>query len=95
MLTDAGYNPTDELKEAARKENIDLPILLPLPDAEVVGIVYNSYDIALDNCFPCVLYLCNKYHDDPAKAMTASANLGGDASNRTALVGALMGGTDF
>jgi len=57
-----------------------------------VGIVYNSFDMSLDNCLPCVLYLCNKYHDSPAKALTASANLGGDSSNRTALVGAIMGG---
>lgn len=76
---------------SAWQENIDLHILLPLPDEEVVGIVFNSYDFALDHCLPCVLYLCIKYQDSPAKAMTASANLGGDAAHRTALIGALMG----
>jgi hypothetical protein len=38
-----------------------------------------------------VLYLCIKYIDDPELSMTASVNLGGDASNRTALIGAMMG----
>jgi hypothetical protein len=33
-----GYNPMDELKEAARKENLDLAILLPLPDEEVLSV---------------------------------------------------------
>ena len=73
------------------QENIDLHALLPLPDEEVVGIVYNSYDFSVDHCLPFVLYLCIKYQDSPAKAMTPSANLGGDAAHRTALIGALMG----
>jgi hypothetical protein len=76
---------------SALQENIDLTILLPLPDEEVVGVVFNSFEFSLDHCLPCVLYLCIKYHDSPAKAMTASANLGGDAANRTALIGILMG----
>jgi hypothetical protein len=33
-----GYNAMDELKEAARKENLDLAILLPLPDEEVLFV---------------------------------------------------------
>jgi len=53
------------------QENIDLAILLPLPDDEVVGIVFNSFDFSLDHCLPCVLYLCIKYQDSPTQAMTA------------------------
>ena len=75
----------------ALQENMDLAALLPLPDEEVVGVIFNSFDFSLDHCLPCVLYLCIKYHDSPAKAMTASANLGGDAAHRTALIGILMG----
>lgn len=67
----AGYNPLEELKEAARKENVDLTVVLPLPDEEVIGIVFNSVDPSLDYCLPLVLYLCIKYHDSPEKAMTA------------------------
>jgi len=53
------------------QENIDLAILLPLPDDEVVGIVFNSFDFSLDHCLPCVLYLCIKYQHSPTQAMTA------------------------
>jgi hypothetical protein len=34
----------EELKEAARKENVDLPVLLPLPDEEVTS----SFRLDLD-----------------------------------------------
>ena len=50
---------------------MDLTVVLPLPDEEVIGIVFNSVDPSLDYCLPLVLYLCIKYHDSPEKAMTA------------------------
>ena len=45
----------------------------------------------VDHTYPSALYLCIKYLHEPEVALTASVNLGGDSSNRTAIVGAIMG----
>ena len=58
-------------EESSWDESSGTLIVLPLPDEEVIGIVFNSVDPSLDYCLPLVLYLCIKYHDSPEKAMTA------------------------
>ena len=45
----------------------------------------------IEHSYPAVLFLAAKYVDDPEGAIVVSANLGGDSSNRTSLVGAVMG----
>ena len=57
---------------------------------KVIGSVYNSSNW-VEHTYPGALYLCIKYIDNPELSMTASVNLGGDSSNRTALIGAVMG----
>ena len=56
----------------------------------MIGNVFDSSNW-VDHTYPSALYLCIKHLDDPEIAMTESVNLGGDASNRTAIVGAIMG----
>ncbi|EKX52352.1 hypothetical protein GUITHDRAFT_102255 [Guillardia theta CCMP2712] len=86
-----GHDPLSELEGAARAEKMDLSLLLSLPEDEVVGIVYSSVSSSLDHTFPCVLFLCIKYLQQPRTAIETSVNLGGNSSHRTALIGIVMG----
>jgi ADP-ribosylglycohydrolase len=61
-----------------------------ISNLKVIGNVYDSSNW-VEHTYPGALYLCIKYMDDPELAMTTSVNLGGDSSNRTALIGAVMG----
>ncbi len=69
-----------------------LQYMLTLWFLKVIGNVYDSSNW-VEHTYPGALYLCIKYIDDPELSMTASVNLGGDSSNRTALIGAVMGNT--
>lgn len=60
---------------------------------QIVGSCYNTSNL-VEHSFPCVLTIAAKYWDKPEAALIVSANLGGDSSGRTALVGALMGKQD-
>jgi hypothetical protein len=103
-----GFPGKAELWEAARKADVELDVLIPvsrlpacqplspslvaqLPDDEVVGGCYSTCNL-IEHAYPCILYIAAKYIDDPEGAIVVSANLGGDSTNRTALVAALMGG---
>lgn len=85
-----GNDPRAEIWEAARRINLEIDQLMRLPDDEVVGGCYSTCNL-IEHVYPCVLFICGKYVDDPEGAMVVSANLGGDASSRTSLVGAIMG----
>ena len=56
----------------------------------MIGNVFDSSNW-VDHTYPSAVYLCIKYLHEPEVALTASVNLGGDSSNRTAIVGAIMG----
>jgi len=49
-----GHDPEHELRETARKDNVDVEFLLDLPDDEVVGVVYNTTS-GIEHCFPGVM----------------------------------------
>uniref|UniRef100_A0A6T8MTR4 ADP-ribosylglycohydrolase n=1 Tax=Hemiselmis andersenii TaxID=464988 RepID=A0A6T8MTR4_HEMAN len=85
-----GFPAKAELWDAARKVDVELDALIPLPDDEVVGGCYSPCNL-MEHAYPCILYIAAKYVDDPEGAIVVSANLGGDSTNRTALVAALMG----
>ena len=57
---------------------------------QVVGVIYDCSNW-VEHTYPSALYLAIKYSDNLEQAMITSANLGGDASNRTALIGAILG----
>ena len=61
---------------------------------QVIGNVFDSSNW-VDHTYPSALYLCIKYLQEPELALKISVNLGGDSSNRTALIGAIMGDTAF
>ncbi len=57
---------------------------------QVIGTVFDSSNW-VDHTYPSALYLCIKYLKEPELALKISINLGGDSSNRTALIEAIMG----
>lgn len=71
---------------------LNLPALMNKQpdDREVIGRLFSSA-CYIDGAWPGILYLLYKYHDQPAKALLANTNLGGDNVHRGAVLGVLLG----
>ena len=79
---------------AARRCGFDVERLVretgAAPDTSVVGPKFGSACYIQDS-LPSLLFLAFRYADDPAAALLANTNCGGENAHRGAALGALMG----
>jgi len=86
-----GGDLREECARAGREMGVDLPKLVAsrAPDEAVVSRLGAACYI--DGALANALYFAYKYADDPAAAVLANANAGGENAHRGAAVGALVG----
>lgn len=88
-----GEDPRFHLATAAQRSfglNLSTLAAKARTDSDVVGGEYSTACYITDS-WPSVLYLANKYVDNPRAALLANANLGGDNVHRGAVLGVLLG----
>ena len=75
---------------AARKESVRFLSSQVDADSTVVGQRFSTACYITDS-FPSLLYLAYKYADNPAMALIANTNVGGENAHRGSALGALLG----